>query len=277
MRFGGKDLDFSYPHVMGVLNVTPDSFSDGGKYSSSLDVALRGVDRMVREGAAFIDVGGESTRPGAEVVELSQELDRVLPVIEKIVERFDVIVSVDTSKPLVMLEAVRAGAGLINDVCALREPGAVEVAASVGVPVCLMHMCGSPKDMQLAPSYDDVVSDVCAFLSQRKEACVAAGVFEGNVILDPGFGFGKTIEHNLALMGRLPELCELGAPVLVGMSRKSMLGAITGKSVAHRLAAGTAAATYAALSGVAIVRTHDVDATVDVMKFVRALRGWQNG
>ncbi len=273
MKFGSKEIDLSFPHVMGVLNITPDSFSDGGKYSANIDAALRCVDGMVRQGAAFIDVGGESTRPGADRVDEAEELGRVLPVIEKIIERFDVIVSVDTSKPLVMLEAVKVGAGLINDVCALREPGAVEVAASVNVPVCLMHMSGSPRNMQCAPAYDDVVAEVRAFLLQRKEVCVAAGVYAGGIIFDPGFGFGKTLEHNVALMRQLPELCELGSPVLVGVSRKSMLGTITGKPVADRLAAGTAAATYAAMSGAAIVRTHDVDATVDAMKFVRALRG----
>lgn len=272
MQFADKSLDMSYPHVMGVLNITPDSFSDGGRYHLDLDAAMRQAEVMVHQGVSLIDVGGESTRPGAAEVSEAEELGRVIPIIEGIRKSFDVIVSVDTSKPRVMFEAVLAGAGLINDVRALSLSGALDVAVCAGVPVCLMHMQGSPESMQISPGYDDVVMEVEGYLRERKQVCIDAGIKPCHILLDPGFGFGKTHKHNLDLMRGLGRLSCLGSPLLVGVSRKSMLGVITSKPVGQRLAGGLAAATYAALSGVTIIRTHDVDETVDALKFVRALK-----
>ena len=268
----GRPLDLSRPRVMGVLNVTPDSFSDGGEYFD-LAAALRHAERMVEEGAAIIDVGGESTRPGAVPVTAQDEIRRVVPVIAAIRERLPVPVpvSVDTSKPEVMRAAVAAGAGLINDVRALQRPGALEAAADLGVLVCLMHMQGEPDTMQQGPAYGDVVADVAAFLRARMAACTAAGIPAGRILLDPGFGFGKTLTHNLTLLARLRDIAALGPPLLVGLSRKSMLGAITGRAVTERLAGSLAAALLAVERGAVLVRAHDVAETVDALAVAAAL------
>ena len=253
---------------MGILNVTPDSFSDGGRFLARED-ALRQAERMVREGAAILDVGGESTRPGAAAVAVEEELDRVIPIVESLSAAFEVPVSVDTSKPEVIRAAAAAGAGMINDVTALRRPGAVEAAASTGLPVCLMHMQGEPRTMQAAPQYDDVLADIIEYLKQRMQVCERAGIGPGRLLVDPGFGFGKSLAHNLALLRNLTAFSSLGVPLLVGISRKSMLGAITGREVGERLAASVAAALMAVERGARVVRVHDVAATVD------ALAVWQ--
>jgi len=271
LRCGPYTLDLATPVVMGVLNITPDSFSDGGRFADSataLDHALR----MIEEGAALIDIGGESTRPGAQAVDAEEEIRRVVPVIAALAARARVPISIDTSKPAVMSAAVRAGATLINDVRALREPGALEAAAASGAAICLMHMQGEPRTMQADPRYGDVVAEVRDFLRERAEACRAAGVAQDRLVIDPGIGFGKRLEHNLALLAGLPALVALGWPVLVGVSRKSMLGALLGREVDERVAGGVAMATAAALSGASIVRTHDVAPTVDAIKVAEALR-----
>ncbi|RUO25260.1 dihydropteroate synthase [Aliidiomarina minuta] len=255
--------------VMGILNVTPDSFSDGGNFNT-LDKALFQAERMLSEGATWLDVGGESTRPGASAVSLEEELERVIPVIKSITERFAVSVSVDTSKPQVMTAAVAAGASMINDVNALRSEGALAAAAATQAQVCLMHMQGEPRSMQRNPSYTDVLGEVKDFLQQRVTACEQAGIQRSQILLDPGFGFGKSVQHNYQLLQRLPELQELGLPLLVGLSRKSMLGKVTGAEVSQRLAASVAAATIAAMKGARIVRVHDVRATVEAMQVVCA-------
>ena len=260
------------PAVMGILNVTPDSFSDGGRFDR-LGAAMRHAESMADEGAAIIDIGGESTRPGSTGVSEQEELDRVLPVIEAVRSVTAVPVSVDTSKARVMREAVAAGAAMINDVCALREDGALEAAAQLGVPVCLMHMQGRPRTMQEAPAYDDVVADVTAFLDRRVQACVEAGVDKSLIIIDPGFGFGKTREHNVDLLANLRQLRAGGRPVLVGISRKSMLGDLTGRAVDERVAASVAAAVIAVLNGADIVRVHDVGPTVDALRVTAAVMG----
>lgn len=259
----------SRPLVMGVVNVTPDSFSDGGRFTEP-DEALAQALRLVEEGADILDIGGESTRPGAQPVEEAEELARVMPVIERIVAATDVPVSIDTTKADVMRAAVGAGAAMINDVTGLRMPGTLEAAAELSVPVCLMHMQGEPRTMQKNPHYDDVIGDIETFFERRLAACVAAGFDGERIVLDPGFGFGKTLEHNLELLARLGELDRLGYPLLVGLSRKSMLGAITGRERAdERVSASVAAALMAAERGAAIIRVHDVAATVDALK-VRA-------
>ena len=266
----GKPLDLARPRVMGILNVTPDSFSDGGCFVEP-DAALRQAERMVMDGADILDIGGESTRPGAEAVSLDAELARVIPVIERLSATFDVPVSIDTSKPEVMRAAVAAGAALINDVNALRAPGAISAVAGLTVPVCLMHMQGEPRTMQHAPQYDDVVADIIGYLGARAAACESGGIARSRLLLDPGFGFGKTLEHNLALLAGLREFERLGLPVLVGISRKSMLGALTGREVEDRLAASVAAALMAVERGAAIVRVHDVAPTVDALKVWQAV------
>lgn len=257
--------------VMGILNTTPDSFSDGGRWTTR-DRALRHALDMAAAGADLIDVGGESTRPGAAGVDTDQELERVVPVIEAIVAETDVPVSVDTSKPQVMEAAVRAGAAMINDVNALRGEGALQTAARMGVPVCLMHMQGRPRDMQAAPRYQDVVGEVADFLQDRAAACKAAGIPSEDILIDPGFGFGKTLEHNIDLFRAIPRLSRLGYALLVGVSRKSMLGALTGRPVEERLAASVTAAVLASQLGAAVVRVHDVAETVDALKVARALQ-----
>lgn len=271
LQCGSRVLDLSAPAVMGVLNVTPDSFSDGGKFFD-LNAALERAAQMVSEGAAVIDVGGESTRPGAAIVSVDQELQRVAPVIEAICKRHDVLVSVDTSKPEVMHAAVAAGAGLINDVRALSEPGSLQAAANSGVAVCLMHMQGQPQSMQDAPQYDDVPAEVSAFLRTRVQACINAGIAHERLVIDPGIGFGKSLEHNLALLAQLPMLHRLKLPVLIGVSRKSLIGAVLGQPIAQRVHGGLALATAAVLAGAKIIRTHDVAATLDVVRMAHALR-----
>ncbi|HET8731877.1 MAG TPA: dihydropteroate synthase, partial [Moraxellaceae bacterium] len=247
LQCGSRLLDLRQPVVMGILNVTPDSFSDGGRFMA-VDDALAHAARMVGEGARIIDVGAESTRPGAAPVSAQEELDRILPVVERIAAELDVVISVDTSTPAVMQEAARRGAGLINDVRALVRPGALQAAAASGLPVCLMHMQGEPDSMQAAPRYDDVCTAVETFLLARVDACCEAGIGTERLLLDPGFGFGKTLAHNLDLMVALPRLVALGYPLLVGVSRKTMLGAILGGApVSERLYAGVAAAAIAAL------------------------------
>lgn len=256
---------------MGIVNVTPDSFSDGGRYQDPELAIQHGLD-LAQQGADLVDVGGESTRPGSDPVPLQEELDRVVPVVEALAGRVDAVISVDTMKPEVMREAVRAGAGLINDVRALLEPGAIEAVAAGNAAVCLMHMQGMPRTMQQDPHYDDVVAEVGAFLGERAAACLAAGIPAERICIDPGFGFGKTLEHNLELLSGLPQLLSIGYPVLVGMSRKSMVGAITGRPVHERLAGSLALATIATLHGAHIVRAHDVAATVDAVKVAFAAR-----
>ena len=266
LRIGTIELDC--PAVMGILNVTPDSFSDGGRFAAT-DAAVRRAEAMLGAGAAIIDVGGESTRPGAGSVSEQQELDRIIPVIEVICGALDVPVSVDTSKPGVMRAAVAAGAAIINDVRAFQEEGALQAAVDLQQPVCLMHMRGQPRTMQQDPDYADVVAEVTQFLSVRVAQCRAAGLGEDLIIVDPGFGFGKTTAHNVRLLADLRPLLDLGVPVLIGVSRKSTLGKITGRDVGGRLAASIAAAVLAATQGVHIIRAHDVAETVDALKIVR--------
>jgi len=270
MSFAGRVLNMSLCHVMGVLNVTPDSFSDGGRFNR-LDAALLKARQMARDGAAFIDVGGESTRPGAPRVSVQEELDRVCPVVEAVSRELDVVVSVDTSTPEVMSQAVGLGAGLINDVRALQREGAASAAARAGVPVCVMHIQGEPETMQDRPVYENVLREVGEFLNLRVRVAVKAGVSAHNIILDPGFGFGKNLEHNLRLLASLEQLHVLGHPLLVGMSRKSMLGQITGREVDERLSASLAAATISAMKGASIVRVHDVRETVDAVRVATAV------
>jgi dihydropteroate synthase len=257
---------------MGVVNVTPDSFSDGGRFFDT-DAAVRHGLILAEEGAAFIDVGGESTRPGAAPVGVEEELRRVLPVIERLHGATGAVISVDTSKPEVMRAAAAAGAGLINDVRALREPGALEAAHSSGCAVCLMHMQGEPRTMQAAPAYRDVVSEVRAFLEDRANTCRAAGFSADRLVLDPGFGFGKTLEHNLALLRNLRELGPTGLAVMVGLSRKSMVGKLTGRAGDDRLLGSVVLAVLAALEGASIVRAHDVASTIEALQVVAAVRG----
>ncbi len=273
---GRRTLDLSRTQVMGILNVTPDSFSDGGHLYSrselSLGQAVRRAEIMVSEGATIIDVGGESTRPGAAPVSVSEELDRVIPVIERLSRELDVVVSVDTSSAEVIREAAVAGAGLINDVRALGRPGALEAAAATLLPVCLMHMQGSPATMQDAPRYDDVLLDVKAFLQQRIEDCEAAGIVKDRLILDPGFGFGKTIQHNLRLLNNLDALHALGLPLLIGTSRKSMIDHVLHRPVDQRLAGSLATVAISVMQGAQILRVHDVAETVDVVRMTEAVR-----
>ncbi len=275
LRCGKHLLDLSRPVVMGILNTTPDSFSDGGNsYINnrlSIDAALRRAEQMLADGARIIDVGGESTRPGAAPVSEQEELDRVVPVVEALVANLDALVSVDTSTSSVIRESASKGAGLINDVRALLRPGAMEAAAASQLPVCLMHMQGQPQNMQFKPDYGDVVDEVKAFLLERVEACFHAGIAREQIILDPGFGFGKTLAHNLALLQRLPELGALGYPVLVGMSRKSMIAQLLNRPVDGRLPGSLALAMLAAERGAAIIRVHDVAATIDVLNVLAAV------
>jgi len=256
---------------MGILNVTPDSFSDGGDFFG-LESALEHAQQMVADGASIIDVGGESTRPGAEAIPEPVEIERVIPVIEALTAQVDAVVSIDTSKPGVMRAAAEAGAGMINDVCALGAPGAMEAAFQTGLPVCLMHMQGEPRTMQQDPHYDDVVAEVQAFLRGRVAACEQAGIPAERLLIDPGFGFGKTLAHNLRLLAHLDALTALGRPILVGLSRKSMLGKLSGHPVRERVYAGVAAAVLALERGATIIRTHDVNATRDAVDFVTTLR-----
>ena len=272
----GKPLDLSRPGLMGVLNITPDSFSDGGAFVDP-DRAVARALAMEAEGADIIDVGGESTRPGADPVPEAEERARVLPVIEALQSRLKVPISIDTQKPGVMRAAVAAGAGLINDVNALRAPGALEAAAGCGVPVCLMHMRGDPRSMQENPRYGDVVAEVEAFLLERAAACEVAGIARERILLDPGFGFGKSVEQNLALLAGLPRLTQAGYPVLAGLSRKSMIGRITGAPVGERLPGSLALALLAAQRGARLLRVHDVAATRQALDLLLALERVEQG
>lgn len=261
----GRSLDLSRPQVMGILNVTPDSFSDGSRYQQ-LDVALRHASQMVQAGATLIDIGGESTRPGAAEVPLEQELERVVPVVERLAAELDVWLSVDTYKAEVMRAAMAAGAHLINDIRALEAPGALAAAAEAQVPVCLMHMQGAPRTMQQAPHYENLLGEVHAYFAQRIAACVAAGIPRERLILDPGFGFGKTLDQNYELLARLDEFADFQLPLLVGMSRKSMVGQLLERPVEVRLAGSLALALYASRRGAHIIRVHDVQETVDALR-----------
>lgn len=263
-------LMFDRPMLMGILNVTPDSFSDGGRFNAP-DLALAHVEQMINDGADIIDIGGESTRPGAAAVSEQDELARVVPLVEAIRSRFDVPISVDTSKPGVMRAAVAAGADMLNDVRALQEEGALSAAAELDVPVCLMHMQGEPRSMQHNPQYDDVTADVMQFLTERVSACQAAGICKDKLLLDPGFGFGKSLTHNLTLLRELDRFKSLGLPILVGISRKSMIGAVLDKPVEQRLFGSLAAASLALWQGASIIRVHDVAATKDVLRFCQAV------
>ena len=260
------------PRIMGILNITPDSFSDGGRFEH-LDAALAGARRMRDEGAAIVDVGGESTRPGAQPVAAAQECARVIPVIEAIRSELGMAVSIDTSKPEVMEAAIGAGATMINDILALRADGAVEAARDLQVPVCLMHMQGLPRSMQENPRYEDVVSEVREFLLGRIDACVTAGMDENKIIIDPGFGFGKTLQHNLALLANLGVLVDTGYPVLAGLSRKSMIATMLGRAVDERVSASAALALIAVQKGASLVRVHDVAETADALAVAARVAG----
>jgi len=270
LRCAGRVLQLDHPVVMGVLNVTPDSFSDGGQYADA-DAALAHAERMAAEGAAIIDIGGESTRPGAATVDSEEELRRVLPLVERVAARLSVLVSVDTSNPELMRRAGAAGAHLVNDVRALRSPGAIEAVAAGSLGVCLMHMRGEPATMQLDPHYDDVVEEVKLFLAERARLCTDAGIARERLCVDPGFGFGKRLAHNLQLLRDLAQFEPLGLPLAVGLSRKSMIAALGGQAQ-ERLAGSLALATIAVLHGARIVRAHDVAATVDAVRIAGAVR-----
>jgi dihydropteroate synthase len=275
MKFRDREVKFDKPKVMGILNVTPDSFSDGGQFNT-VDAAMRQAESMVKAGATFIDVGGESTRPGADAVSLQEELDRVIPIIESISKQLNVVVSVDTSKAEVMTQAVKCGAGLINDVRALRGDGAltaaIHAATNFNVSVCLMHMQGEPQNMQQRPRYDGVVEEVISFFEQRLRECTDAGLNYQRILIDPGFGFGKTLDHNYQILKSLHEFKRFDLPVLAGMSRKSMIGELLQRDVNQRLAGNIATATIAALAGVEIIRVHDVNETMDAIKIVNKLK-----
>jgi len=266
----GKSLSLDKVAIMGILNVTPDSFFDGGHFLD-LDKAISHGRAMADNGAGILDIGGESTRPGAKKISTSQELERVIPVIEALAKTVDIPISVDTSKPEVMREAVRAGAGMINDVNALQTPGAMEVVLESNVPVCLMHMQGSPESMQADPFYNDVVRDVMAFLDERANACVGAGINRSQLIIDPGFGFGKTAGHNIRLLQSLNRFKALGLPILAGLSRKSLIGKLLGLPADRRLSASLALAVMAVLNGANILRVHDVAETVDAVRMTEAV------
>ncbi len=271
--FGRHTLDLNRIQVMGILNVTPDSFSDGGCHNE-LDAARYHAEAMIKAGASLIDVGGESTRPGAAIVSEQEELDRVLPVVEVLVREFDALVSVDTSTAAVIRESAIAGASLINDVRALEKEGALKAAADSGLPVCLMHMQGQPQTMQDDPSYGNLLKEVTGYLRQRVDACLEAGIGKDQIILDPGYGFGKSVEHNCSLIKHLSDISAMGYPLLTGTSRKSMLGAITGKEIpAERVIASVASALICAQSGAWILRVHDVEETIDALKVYQAVQG----
>ena len=274
LKVGKATLDLQHPHVMGVLNVTPDSFSDGGRFFDT-DAAVRQAESMAADGAAIIDIGGESTRPGASQVSAQEELDRILPVIEFIAGRVEVGISVDTSKPDVIRAAANAGASMINDVYALRHEGALKAAADTDCAICLMHMQGEPRDMQNDPTYANVAGEVCDFLERRVSACISGGIQAQRIVVDPGFGFGKADEHNIELLAKLKLLQTLGRPMLVGLSRKRTLGNLTGRNAGEREAAGIAAAVLAYMGGARIIRSHDVAATVDSLTIAAAVNQWR--
>ena len=265
----GSTLDLSHPHVMGILNVTPDSFSDGGTHNTLVE-AVKHANLMINAGATIIDIGGESTRPGAADVSVEEELARVIPTVEAIAQRFEVWISVDTSKPEVIRESARVGAHIINDIRSLTEPGALEAAAETGLPVCLMHMQGQPKTMQDAPKYADVFADVERFFVEHIVRCERAGIAKAKLLLDPGFGFGKNLSHNYELLARLGEFHHFGLPLLVGMSRKSMVGQLLNVGPTERLSGSLACAVIAAMQGAQIIRVHDVKETVEALRVVEA-------
>lgn len=275
MQFGDKQLDLSTPQIMAVINVTPDSFSDGGQLFAegrlNAQKVLQRAEQSVAQGASILDIGGESTRPGAAVVGLQEEMDRVLPAVEQLHNELDVVISVDTSSPELMIEAAKLGAGMINDVRALQKEGALSAAASTGLPVCLMHMQGQPDTMQKNPQYQSVVEEVSEFLQERINAAQLAGIAKEKLIIDPGFGFGKSVDHNLLLLQRLGDLAKLGYPVLAGLSRKSLIGAVLGRQVEDRLAGSLALAMIAIEQGAAIIRVHDVQPTTDILKMYQAV------
>ena len=273
LHSGVKTLDLSSPQVMGILNITPDSFSDGGHFSN-IDNALIQATKMVEQGASIIDIGGESTRPGAADFATQEELDRVLPVIEKISQNLDCWISIDTSKAIVMSEAVKHGANLINDVRALREEGALQAAVAAQVPVCLMHMQGAPRSMQTAPQYDNLLADVERFLLDRADTCIEAGIAKEHIILDLGFGFGKQLNHNFELLAATKQFVTLGYPVLTGVSRKSMFGNLLNRDINDRLAGSLAGALIAVQQGSQIIRVHDVAETADVIKVLQAVNAF---
>ncbi|MGB2247963.1 MAG: dihydropteroate synthase [Alcanivorax sediminis] len=270
LRCGSRMLDLSAPVVMGILNVTPDSFSDGGRFTER-DAALRQAEQMLKDGAALIDVGGESTRPGAAPVSEQEELDRVVPIVEALNQELGALVSVDTSTAVVIRDSAAAGAGLINDVRALRRPGALAAAAESTLPVCLMHMQGEPGNMQDNPQYTDVTAEVITFLQARIDACLAAGIARDSLLVDPGFGFAKSVNHNLQLMKEMSALRGLNLPILIGVSRKSLFGKVLGRDVNERLSGSLAAAVMCVERGAKIVRAHDVQETVDAVRFAHAV------
>jgi dihydropteroate synthase len=272
---GKKTLNLNQPQIMGILNITPDSFSDGGQYAQ-IDNAFKHAREMVEQGATIIDIGGESTRPGADDVLLNEELNRVVPIIERIKNELDCWISIDTSKAIVMTEAVKAGADIINDVRALREEGALNAAVEANVPVCLMHMQGQPRSMQSAPDYNDVVAEVRHFLIERTEQCIKAGIKAENVIIDLGFGFGKSLQHNFDLLNATQQFISLGFPVLTGVSRKSMFGQLLNRDINDRLAGSLAGAMIAMQQGSKIIRVHDVAETVDVMKVLQQINTFKS-
>ena len=268
---GEQCLELTSPQVMGILNVTPDSFSDGSQFIRT-DAALHQVEKMVAAGASIIDIGGESTRPGAIDVSEQDEINRVIPILKAVKQRFDVIVSVDTSKAVVMSEAIASGAGIINDVCALQNEGCLAVMAQSSLPVCLMHMQGQPRTMQAEPQYKDVVQDIKTFFEQRIIACEEMGIAKQRLILDPGFGFGKTLAQNYQLLAHFNDFHAFGLPLLAGLSRKSMIGNLLNRKVDERLAGSLATALLAAQQGAHIIRVHDVKETVDVLKILQAVK-----
>lgn len=272
IQCGEHELRIERAQIMGILNVTPDSFSDGGQFQK-LDDALIQVEQMLETGAAIIDIGGESTRPGAEAVSEQQELDRVMPVLHGIKQRFDTIVSVDTSKATVMREAAAAGAGMLNDVRALQEPGAMQAAVESGLPVCLMHMLGQPQTMQNAPSYTNVVQEVAEFLKEKVESCRSAGIDKGKILIDPGFGFGKTLSHNVELLRNLGKIADI-SPVLIGLSRKSLINGLLGDEFnqhEHRVLGSVVAAMHCVQAGASILRVHDVAQTAQALRITNAV------
>ncbi|MCY7295790.1 dihydropteroate synthase [Alteromonas sp. a30] len=269
MRFRDKTLSLDSPQVMGILNVTPDSFSDGGRFNT-LDTALKQASKMIEDGATILDIGGESTRPGSLAVPLQEELDRVMPIIEALASRFDVVLSVDTKKAQVMRAAISAGVHLVNDIFALQAEGALETVADSNVAVCLMHMRGQPSSMQNAPSYEHVVEEVKQFLGARIQACTDVGISQERIIIDPGFGFGKSLQHNCDLLAHFSEFSDFGLPVLAGVSRKSMFGALLDLNIDQRLVPSVVSAVLATQRGASILRVHDVKETVDALALMRA-------
>ena len=269
LRARGSELDLSFPHIMGILNMTPDSFSDGGRHKTLID-AITHANEMVIAGATILDIGGESTRPGADEVSVEDELARVIPVVEALSQRFEVWISVDTSKPEVIRAAAAAGAHLINDIRSLNEPGAREAAADVDLPVCLMHMQGEPKSMQHSPSYQQIITEVDSFLATEIERCIAAGIRRENILIDPGFGFGKNLQHNYELLANLSHFHHFDLPLLVGMSRKSMIGQLLNVGPTQRLSGSLACAVIAAMQGAQIIRVHDVKESVEAIRVVEA-------